>query len=165
MIQKAEFSFEECPRFWAKVSVSDPESCWPFNGYKVNGYGRLSFNLGRGRLSIATHVAWFLWTGSPPPVGLYVCHTCDNPACVNPHHLFTGTPSENQRDCVAKRRHAFGEHNPKARLTFSDIPEIRRRLAAGDARRQIAADFGVSKSTIRQIHTGRTWRLLDEVAA
>lgn len=93
-------------RFWQNVGVS--ADCWEWQGTKDSkGYGLITDrrkNIGAHRLS------WQLCYG-PIPDGLYVCHSCDNPSCVRPEHLFLGTNQDNQRDASAKGRSAFGDRN------------------------------------------------------
>ena len=89
-------------RFWNKVDRRDPFSCWVWKAASAtNGYGRFKF---RGAMQRANRVAWWL-THGPVPKGLWVLHHCDNKLCVNPSHLFLGTPTDNVLDMVKKNRH------------------------------------------------------------
>jgi hypothetical protein len=94
-------------RFFKKVLKTD--SCWIWVGCKFpSGYG--SFSLRKDGLVVeqrAHRVSYILHKGDIPK-GLFVCHTCDNPACVNPDHLWLGTHQQNNQDKVNKKRHAFG---------------------------------------------------------
>lgn len=92
-------------RFWTKVDIRSKDECWEWQaGKNRQGYGK--FRLG-GRDSKTVHahrVAWELHNGQPFPDGLMGCHTCDNPPCVNPHHIVPGTGSFNQQDMLRKGR-------------------------------------------------------------
>ncbi len=98
-------------RFWAKVDRSGP-GCWPWMGaHNPRGYG----NFAIGDMTVrASRMAWELSFG-PIPDGLWVLHTCDNPPCCNPAHLFLGTHAANMADMKAKGRapggNAVGERN------------------------------------------------------
>lgn len=88
-------------KFWLRAKLME-SGCFEWQGtLREKGYGRL-YHL--GRLGDAHRVAWELTRG-PIPDGLYVCHKCDNPPCVNPDHLWLGTNTDNMRDMVRKGRH------------------------------------------------------------
>lgn len=146
-------------RFWEKVSVpSDPDACWEWRGAaRSNGYG--AFNLG-GRLLSAHRISYALEHGGLAS-DLFVCHTCDNPPCVNPAHLFLGTRSENMADCASKGRLDLpplrGESNPRSVLTVELVEDIRRLRAKGFTYMALAEKFCVGYSTVRDAATGRGW--------
>jgi len=136
-------------RFWAKVSKVDG-SCWTWLGRKTNGYGRFKLN---GRRQRAHRVAWVLTHGEFPP-SLLVCHHCDNPACVNPSHLFLGTPAANTADMIAKGR----QNVQRAKLSAEIVLAARERHAAGETYRKLAQEFGVSFETMRNAVRGFSWK-------
>jgi len=89
-------------RFWAKVIRQD--GCWDWNGrVGGNNYGLLRLN---SKSIIASRFSYLLHKG-PIPAGYFVCHTCDNPPCTNPEHLFLGSPKENVRDMLDKGRQTW----------------------------------------------------------
>lgn len=128
------------------------------------GYGRFKLN---GRMQKAHRVSWKLYKG---PIlqgegyhGTCVCHRCDNPGCVNPEHLELGTHADNMDDMVDKGRQAKpkGEDNTKAKLTESQVREIRRLAEDGSLlQKEIGKMFGVSNGTVSDIKTRKIWRHL-----
>ncbi len=145
-------------RFWEKVSKGGPEECWNWMGTSYEkGYGQI--NRGRrGDGLVLTHrLSWEIANGEVPS-GLFVCHRCDNPCCVNPAHLFLGTNADNVADMIAKGRQAKGERSGHARLSTTDVREIRRLLALGFTQVKICEVFDVCSQTINNIARGLVWK-------
>jgi hypothetical protein len=155
-------------RFWEKVDTNG--DCWIWTASKdTSGYGQVRY---QGRLRRATHIAWELTNGSVPS-DAFLCHRCDNRACVRPDHLFIGDQVINTADMVAKGRQAIGDAassrlhrerrprgvaHPKAKLTEDQVREIRRRSIEGESQRHLARAYGVGKNAIQGIVEGVTWR-------
>ena len=154
-------------RFWEKVDKSN--ECWLWKASCDSyGYGHISVE----KMMVKSHrLSWEL-THGPIPCGLYVLHKCDNPKCVNPEHLFLGTALDNARDRDKKGRGACGKRNGrftspettprgeshhKAKLSESDIVEIRKLLVDGVSHRKLGVMFGVTHATIGAIHRRKTW--------
>lgn len=139
-------------RFHANVEVGEPGECWKWSGPVGNGgYGRL------GKQKREAHrLSWELHRGAIP-TGMRVCHTCDNPPCANPAHLFLGTAADNSADMVAKGRSNRGERNGNARLTANDVLVIRRLRREGQTLKSIAKVYGVGVPTVHDIATLRRW--------
>jgi hypothetical protein len=131
--------------------------CWIWrHSADAYGYGQLHWS---GSTRKAHRVAWEAVNGPIPP-GMCVCHHCDNPPCVNPDHLFLGTPADNARDREAKRR--GGDHRGEkagraAKLTWEEVGVVRG--VRGFSMRQLATIFNVSHSRIFSIIHNKTWRL------
>lgn len=145
--------------FWSMVDKGHSDSCWEWSGSKFStGYGRFNdFSSGKCRQILASRVAYELHSEAPIPKGMEVCHTCDNPPCCNPDHLFLGSHLENFIDAKRKGRMNRGSRNTQAKLSEEDIPRIRRLLAQGVFQKEIAEKFSVSASTISEIKSGKKW--------
>lgn len=140
-------------QFVANVDRSGgPTACWPWSGTRSSSYGQVFWN---GRTRQATHVALEL-AGRPLARGQQACHTCDNPPCVNPRHLFAGTQADNIADALAKGRGLVGPKHPR-----SLSPDIVSLVAsATGSQRAVARRFGVAQSTVGVIRRGEHWTAL-----
>lgn len=146
-------------RFWRKVQVGAPDECWEWKTKTTNGYGVLN---DKGRLIGAHRISYELHNG-PIPEGMCVCHHCDNPPCVNPAHLFLGTDATNARDMVQKGRQSHegrlkGEAHHAAKLSASDVIQLRAMAAQGISRRKIAGIFGITVDHTNAIIRRRCWK-------
>ena len=145
-------------RFLVKVQMGEPDECWEWSGAKTKvGYGVIQ----RGRRSegiVLTHrLMYELFNGAPPQQ--HVCHTCDNPACCNPDHLFEGTHQDNFDDAVRKGRIRHGEDHRHAKLTERSVIEIRKRHSLGPVNyRELGQEYGVARETIGSVIRRRSWK-------
>lgn len=147
-------------RFWAKVNIpSDQNACWGWIAMRdLDGYGMIWPGGAKGPMLKASRVSWEIHFG-PIPSGLSVLHTCDNPSCVNPSHLFLGTQKDNRQDATRKGRTAKGEENGSAKLTEPQVRDIRARYVEGGiTMRTLAKMFGVHPGTIGDILHRQIWR-------
>lgn len=138
--------------------ITKTETCWLWNGWRdEHGYGH--FNYGDSKTS-AHRYAWELVNG-PITDGLFVCHHCDNPPCVNPKHLFLGTPADNSKDMSNKGRAYSPKGTKNKNHTFTDeqVLEIRS-LKANQPVTKTAKEYGVTHSAISNILLGKTWKHL-----
>lgn len=139
-------------RFWRFVDKSF--ECWTWKGANVRGYGQLGVN---GVNRSATRLSWEMANG-PIPSGMFVCHHCDNPACVRPDHLFVGTPKQNTQDAVRKGRLARGSSISHSRLTAEQVVAIRALVDSGITQTECARRYGVSIAAVNYIYRRVTWR-------
>lgn len=142
---------------WVEV-VRQPAlgACWEWQGGRTpKGYGQCS--VGGGRTRGAHRVAFEVWN-EEIAAGNVVCHRCDNPPCINPAHLFQGSHSDNFRDMQAKGRdrYARGEKHGIAKLTDTDVDEIRALASSGSKYGDLASRFSVSSSNIGRIVRGQS---------
>lgn len=141
-------------RFLSKVNVS--ENCWEWLACKNGGgYGLFWFG---GWMQKAHRVSWIIYNGSIPE-SMHVLHKCDNRNCVNPDHLFLGTNVDNVSDKVRKGRQSSmpGEKHPMAKVTFSEVSEIREWFAKGLSQTRLAEMYGLTPSGIWRIVRNKTW--------
>lgn len=142
--------------FWERVSKTD--GCWIWSGNRSpRGYGRIKV---KGITRLAHRFSWALHYGLPPS-DMMVCHTCDNPSCVNPSHLFIGTAKDNAKDMIDKGRKVIvkGDDVYNAKLTNQDVVEMRRVYSLGQkTAAEIAVDYGVTKEVARNAIKGITWK-------
>lgn len=176
-----QFNVGDVLRFWGKVDVGTFDECWPFVGKtSLAGYGGFHLTTGveKQRLVKANRFA-FLVSHGQQPLEKYVCHSCDNPLCCNPLHLWLGDAKSNMRDMIKKGRERWvippprygddhhqrkhpelvirGEAHYKAKLTEDDVRAIRQ-MARTMLQREVAAIFGVSASNIRSICARKNWK-------
>jgi hypothetical protein len=146
-------------RFWSKVEKT--EGCWTWTGsLNKKGYGQFSV---RGKMKKAHRVSYELING-PITDNLLVCHTCDNPSCVNPAHLWLGTIAENNADMMRKGRHRTdppcGERHGNPKLTYAIVETIRREYAEGGITyRKLADRYGVHQSAIGNVVRQTNWNV------
>lgn len=144
-------------RFYTSATVGSRWQCWPWTGDKwKSGYGCMDIN---GTAYRASRIAYFLDRGEQPG-DLLVCHTCDNPICVNPHHLWLGTISDNSRDMVAKGRFVKKAKNPNggSRLTPDQVRAIR---SSSAHKTELMKEFNLSEKSIMNIWKRRTWASIE----
>ena len=167
-------------KFWHLVDVRGPDDCWPWlgslRGDPPQNYGRIMFSY---VLYPSHRVAYALFTGEEIPPSLDGLHTCDNPPCCNPRHIFPGTDKTNMEDKVLKGRAATGIRNGKythpekiqrgdqhymrnghrtQKLTRNVVEHIRSLPNAHSHRHELASEYGVSEASIRDILMYRTWK-------
>lgn len=145
-------------RFWSKVNKT--ETCWLWTGAGAPGYGRFKVD---GRMDGTHRISLEAKLGRKLMSGMQALHTCDNPRCVRPDHLFEGTQSQNILDAyskgrlVAKKVPQPGEENPSSKLTERDVIRVRILREAGFMLREIASVFNVTKQMIWRIVHGKNW--------
>lgn len=151
--------------FWEMTNRSlGEDSCWEYKGYiATTGYGQVR----RRGLSktpiIASRYAMYLSIGRYPERHEFVCHSCDNPKCCNPKHLFLGSAQDNARDMVSKKRNRGGKkpgfkHGKMHRLSLEELKEIRNLIALGYNNVQIASKFNITHSSVSNIRLEKTWK-------
>ncbi len=178
MVTYCDSALEELKNKIINFSEEDDSGCWNWNkGYRDKaGYGQLKY---RGKVIGAHRASYLAFNGHIDPE-LYVCHSCDNPKCVNPEHLWQGTAKDNMQDCKAKGRladqrgkklspetlaklklnrikDAKGMRNPRAKLTDNDIRQIRGMNKNGYTHAQIAKEYGVNESHVSHINCRKAW--------
>ena len=158
-------------RFWDKVKKSS--GCWIWCGSKRSkGYGAFVYARGGEVVQGRAHRYSYELHKGKIPAGLCVLHRCDNPACVNPDHLFLGSIADNNADMVSKGRHVRGatytdpllcnyergEGHHAAKLTESDIRMIRNQKKSGLSYSKLSRMHGLAVGHLFRIVTRKAWR-------
>lgn len=142
-------------RFWEKVDKGGPDECWEWTARTLpRGYGHISIE----NYPEYAHRVVMEMEGHDIE-GKQVNHTCDNPSCVNPNHLYVGTQSENVQDSYDRDRrddvdYASGEDHGQSKLTREEVQDIR---DSDSNQTELAEEYGVSQSLISQIQRGKWW--------
>lgn len=150
-------------RLWSRVNQSGPDECWEWTGARTrDGYGSIGLDF-PGHGTMLTHRAAYLLTHGALPDG-EVCHSCDNPPCCNPRHLFAGSHATNMADAVAKGRftgpnRARGERNGGNKYSAELIQRVRE-LSDSMSQQRIADETGISQTHISRILRGKMWHSL-----
>ena len=165
------YKADRVSRFWDKVDKRTSSECWLWTGATASGYGSFRFlQDGHARMMGAHCVAYILAYGTIR-ASYDICHSCDTRLCVNPAHLWEGTPHDNIQDAVTKGRMAAGDrhylrknpsrvegsHNPQAKIQEADVPIIRALAQAGCTHKSLSLRYGVSRSAVSMIIERRTW--------
>lgn len=155
------FSKSNQRRFWSKVHIRKKKNCWIWKGSTDrDGYGLFGYQAKTNKwVGIsANRFSLELKTGRELEEGECALHSCDNPSCVNPSHLFAGTGKKNRKDCCNKGRQAKGETQWKALATEKIVKQLRRDYKKGKSVKLLMIKTGLKKSTIEHIIARRTWR-------
>lgn len=137
--------------------VEQKDGCWFWQaGEDKNGYGLMRVD---GKTQRIHRVVYTLTKGEIPN-GLHVLHSCDQPGCVNPEHLYLGTHQRNMTDMVEKGRShkPIGSKNGRAKLTWEKVCEIRAACAAGEHPATVGKRYDTPRGTIYNIIAGRSWQ-------
>ena len=129
-------------RFWSKVTRGKDHECWLWKG-SLNKQGYGLFSVGRARIG-AHRFSWRLTRKCRVPEGKWILHICDNPTCVNPHHLYCGDACDNVADRVERNPYA---NQFSSKLSADDVCYIRS-LKGWEAVREASVKFDVTPSTI-----------------
>lgn len=140
-------------RFDKNVFPEPNTGCWLWGAKTNERYGRFGV---KNKLILAHRFSYTRHTGLVPD-GFCVCHTCDQPFCVNPQHLFIGTPKDNHDDKVSKDRHVKGDKNPCSKLDATKVLEIRKLHRDGRTFKQLGQQYGVHKATVYLAFHGKQW--------
>ena len=167
------FSQNDIQKFWASVRKGAPDECWEWQKCRAAfGYGNIRAG---GRTWTAHRMSFLLHGGVLQSRSDHVRHTCDNPPCVNPAHLVSGSHADNMRDAAERGRFPSGKRHftyrhpellnpvrgtdhPHAKLTDEDVCKIRHLASEGLSFRALGRIFGVGHAPIAKIVRRLAWR-------
>jgi hypothetical protein len=138
--------------------TKDENGCWVWSANKDrDGYGVLTHHR---KKQLRAHRASYEFYKGAIPDGAFVCHSCDNPSCINPDHLFIGSPKDNTQDMIRKGRKGtlLGSVHGMAKLTEEDVTGIRAAREKGELLASIATRYGISFQHVSLIARNKSWR-------
>lgn len=144
--------------FWSKIAITaNDDLCWEWQaGKKKKGYGFVGIG---GEIRVSAHRYAWIYPDYVIPEGMQVCHSCDNPSCCNPKHLFLGTNQDNVDDKVNKGRVPIGEKSGAHKMTNEKVASARAKYATGNVSlRQLVEEYGVTHNTMWCIIHNVTWK-------
>lgn len=160
---------KQCYRLWNSVEARlrrnceiTETGCWEWLGAYRQGYGAIKW---KGTMHIAHRVSYTVFVGAIP-AGMFVCHSCDNPSCINPEHLWIGTAQDNTRDCINKGRApaVIGVPFRKGNIPHNKVlttPQVVRVLElweSGTTQRRIADTLSVPLYTVKKITSRKAYK-------
>ena len=143
--------------FLAKIDRDSFAPCWLWTGRKLKrGYGIFRASLHGQKFCRAHRYSWAYHNDRPIPEGMVICHSCDNPGCVNPDHLRADTQAANNEEAIAKKRwHPnVGVENGRARITPEAVRHIRESRLT---QMELAAMYGLAQTQISRIKRRESW--------
>lgn len=137
------------------IKKSDNE-CWGWKIQEERGYGQAKF---MGKHISASKASYIVYKGEIPE-GMFVCHSCDVRECINPLHLWLGTPKDNQQDMIKKgrNRNSKGSDHGQSKLTEEQVIDIRKRLLNGESGISITKLFNISSVLVSMIKKNKRWK-------
>lgn len=166
---RSDYKPADIKRFWKFVDRKSENECWMWKGALKVGWGGYG-KFGIMATIVGAHISsWEIHHKKSVPKGMTVCHSCDTPACVNPHHLWIGTTRDNLIDMWKKGRarpsglNAKGSRNSQSLLSETQVLEIKRLIREGQkSLTDIGKLYGASVQTISQIKRGIAWSHVQE---
>ncbi len=155
----------ESPEYWKRTKIRIEKKakfegdCLIWKASKNgNGYGQIFIkHKGFSRPIVASRAVWIANNGKIPQ-GYFICHSCDNPACIRLDHLFLGTQKDNIDDCIKKKRNSYGEKNHMSKLTEIQAKEIKNLKNTGKNIKELCEKYNVKPACIKHIWAGTRWK-------